>query len=76
MQLKVFLTSPSVLTAPKPNEVLFLYIAATNRVVSTVLIVECEETDHAYKIQQPVYFVSEVLNEIHTTKVEWSNALT
>ena len=39
-QLKAFLTSPPVLTAPQPNEVLLLYIAATDRIVSTVLVVE------------------------------------
>jgi len=40
MQLKAFLTSPPVLTAPQPNEVLLLYIVATDRVVSMVLVVE------------------------------------
>jgi len=39
-QLKTFLTSPPVLTAPQPNEDLLLYIGATDRVVSTVLVVE------------------------------------
>jgi hypothetical protein len=32
-------------------------------VVSTVIVVECEEPDHVYKVQRPVYFISEVLNE-------------
>jgi len=39
-QLKAFLTFPTFLTAPQPNEVLLLYIAATDRVVSTVLVVQ------------------------------------
>jgi len=39
-QLKTFLTSPPVLTAPQANEDLLLYIAATNRVVSTAIVVE------------------------------------
>jgi len=65
-QLKAFLTSPPVLTAPQPNEDLLLYIAATERVVSTVFVVERDEPDHIYKVQRPAYFISEVLNESKT----------
>ena len=65
-QLKAFLMSPPILTAPQPNEVLLLYFAATHRVVSTVLIVEREEPGHVYKVQRLVYFISEVLNESKT----------
>jgi hypothetical protein len=32
-------------------------------VVSIVIVVEREEPDHIYKVQCPVYFISEVLNE-------------
>jgi hypothetical protein len=63
MQLKEILTSPLVLIAPQKDDVLLLYIAATNHVVSTVIVVEREEPDHVYKVQRPVYFISEVLNE-------------
>ena len=42
------------------------YIAATNRVVSTAIVIEREEAEHAYKVQRPVYFISEVLNESKT----------
>jgi hypothetical protein len=62
-QLKEFLTSLPVLIAPQKDEVLLLYIAATDCVVSTVIVVEREEPDHMYKVQRPVYFISEVLNE-------------
>jgi hypothetical protein len=62
-QLKVFLTSPSVLIAPQPNEVLLLYIVAIDCIVSTVLVVKREEPNHVYKVQRPVYFISKVLNE-------------
>jgi hypothetical protein len=62
-QLKQFLTSPPVLIAPQKDDVLLLYIAATDRVVSTVIVVEREEPGHVYKVQRPVYFISEVLNE-------------
>jgi hypothetical protein len=62
-QLKEFLTSPPVLTATQKDDVLFLYVAATDRVVSTVIVVEHEEPGHIYNVQRPIYFVSEVLNE-------------
>jgi hypothetical protein len=62
-QLKEFLTSPQVLIAPQKDDVLLLYIATTDRVVSTVIVVEREEPSHMYKVQRPVYFISEVLNE-------------
>jgi hypothetical protein len=32
-------------------------------VVSTTIIVERQEDDHAYRVQRPVYFVNEVLSE-------------
>ena len=60
---KNFLTSPPVLTAPEDGEVLLLYIAATTSVESTVLVIERDEPGHIYKVQQPVYFISEVLGE-------------
>ena len=43
-----------------------IYIAATSRVISTAIVVECEEVGHAYKVQRLVYFISEVLNESKT----------
>ena len=54
---------PLVMTTPQPGETLLVYIIATNRVVSTAIVVEREEAGHAYKVQRPVYFFSEVLNE-------------
>jgi hypothetical protein len=50
-----------VLAAPVCKEPLLLYIAATGQVVSTVLTVEREEEGKAYKVQHPVYYISEVL---------------
>ena len=38
--LKSYLTSPPILVAPVDKEPLLLYIAATNQVVSAVLVVE------------------------------------
>ena len=62
-ELKDFLPSPPVLTAPEDGEVLLLYISATTSVVSTVLVIERDEPGHIYKVQRPVYFISEVLSE-------------
>ena len=62
-QLKDFLTSPPVLSAPEHEETLLLYIAATTHVVSTALVVERDEPGHVYKVQRLVYFISEVLGE-------------
>jgi hypothetical protein len=62
-QLKDFLSKPPVLTAPRKGEQLLLYLAATTHVLSTAIIVERQEDDHAYPVQRPVYFVSEVLSE-------------
>jgi ribonuclease HI len=62
-QLKDFLSKPPVLTAPRKKEQLLLYHAVTTHVVSTTIVVERQEDGHAYPIQRPVYFVSEVLSE-------------
>jgi hypothetical protein len=62
-QLKDFLSKPLVLTAPRKNEQLPLYLAATTHVVSSAIVVERSEDGHAYPVQRPVYFVSEVLSE-------------
>jgi dsDNA-binding SOS-regulon protein len=62
-QLKDFLSKPPVLTAPRKKEQLLLYLAATTHVVSTAIVVERLEDGHAYPVQRPVYFVSEVLSE-------------
>jgi dsDNA-binding SOS-regulon protein len=62
-QLKDFLSKPPVLTTPRKMEQLLLYLAATTHVVSTTIIVERQEDVHTYLVQQPVYFVSEVLSE-------------
>ena len=40
-----------------------LYIATTSTVISTAIVVEREEEGHVYKVQRPVYYISEVLSE-------------
>ena len=42
---------------------MMLYIAATTAVVSTAIVVEREEEGRVYKVQRPVYYISEVLSE-------------
>jgi hypothetical protein len=57
------LQSPPILTAPQPGENLLLYIAATTHIISIAIVVERQEEGHAFGVQQPVYFISEVLSE-------------
>jgi dsDNA-binding SOS-regulon protein len=61
-ELKWMLSTSPVLVAPKEKETLLLYIAATNQVVSTILVVEREEEGKVHGVQQPVYFLSKVLS--------------
>jgi hypothetical protein len=60
--LKAYLTSSPILTPPKKHEDMMLYIATTSMVVSAVIVVEREE-GRVYKVQRPVYFISEVLSD-------------
>jgi hypothetical protein len=43
VELKQYLKSIPTLVPPKPDDVLLLYVAATDTVVSTVIIVEWPE---------------------------------
>jgi hypothetical protein len=61
--LKHHFQSPPILTAPQPGEYLLLYIAVTAHVVSTTIVVERQEEGHAFRVQRPVYFISEVLSK-------------
>ena len=54
------------MTVPQPDKTLLIYITATSRVVSIAIVVKREEVGHTYKVQPPVYFISEVLNESKT----------
>ena len=50
LQLKKMLTTPPVLAAPTAKEPMYLYIAATSRVVSTVIVVEPKEEGKALPV--------------------------
>ena len=62
-KLKAYLTSSPVLTPPMKNEDMMLYIVATSTVIGTTIVVEREEEGRLYKVQRPVYYISEVLLE-------------
>ena len=64
--VKLLLTKPLVLIPPSNGESLLLYIVATTQVVSAALVVEREEEGHAFKVQRPMYFISEVLSDSKT----------
>ena len=51
-KLKEYLTTPPILTQPKPRETLYIYLALSNKIVNLVLIKE--ERD----IQKLIYFTN------------------
>jgi hypothetical protein len=61
--LKVYLTSSPILTPPKKHEDMMLCISATSAVVSATIVVERKEEGYIYKVQRPVYYISEVLTD-------------
>jgi hypothetical protein len=61
--LKKVLAGPTLLATPEAKEPMLMYIVVTNRVVSTVMVVERPEEGREYPIQQPVYYLSEVVTE-------------
>jgi ribonuclease HI len=58
--LKKYLEDAAVMNKPSPKAELLLYIAATDTVVSAVLVEERKEADAL--MQFPIYYVSEALN--------------
>ena len=50
VELKTLLSTQPVIAAPISKEPLLLYIAATGKVVSTILTVEREEEGKAFKV--------------------------
>jgi hypothetical protein len=61
--LKCRLSTSPVLVTPREKEPMLLYIAATNQVISSVLVVERAEDGKEHGVQRPVYYLSEVLSQ-------------
>jgi hypothetical protein len=59
--LKRALSTSPILAAPTPWEPMLLYIPATPRVISIVIVVEHIEEGKELPVQRPVYYLSEVL---------------
>src|SRR3954469_19678866 len=58
-ELKKMLATTPILASPLSKEPMLLYVAATNRVVSDVIVVE--RLEDGKSVQTPVYYLSEVL---------------
>ena len=61
--LKEIFSSPPILASPEESEPMLLYLAASNKVISLVIVVERKEEGYEYGVQRPVYYISEVLTE-------------
>ncbi|KAL2246210.1 UNVERIFIED_CONTAM: Retrovirus-related Pol polyprotein from transposon [Sesamum indicum] len=63
-ELKIYLRSPPLLANPREGDVLYLYLAVSDDAVSSVLIKE------EGKVQNPVYYVSKMLQGAETRYAE------
>ena len=70
-ELKKTLSTAPVLAAPTDKEPMLLYVAANERVVSAVVVVERKEEGKEYPVQRPVYYISEVLTDSKQRYPQW-----
>ena len=56
--LKVYLSSPPLLSPSKPREEVFLYLAVSSAVVSVALVREKD------RVQKPIYYTSQALHGV------------
>ena len=61
--LKEVLLAAPLHAAPIDKEPMLVYVAASTRVVSAVMVVERPEEGKERPIQRPVYYISEVLTD-------------
>jgi hypothetical protein len=74
VQLKQYLKSLPTLLPPRPEDILLLYVAATDAVVNTVISVEWSDASTEVK-QQHVYFVSKILKDAQMRHPHMQNLL-
>ncbi|KAK1693488.1 hypothetical protein QYE76_010185 [Lolium multiflorum] len=73
--LKEILVSPPILAAPEESEPMLLYLAAFNKVISLVIVVERKEEGLEYGVQRPVYYISEIHFEATNNMAEYEALL-
>ena len=61
IEIKQYLTEPLILVSPEASDTLYLYIAASDIVVSAALFKECGDAK-----LRPVFFVSKSLTDVET----------
>ena len=69
--LKKQLAETPILVAPVDKEPLLLYVASNARAVGVAIVVERKEAGKEYPVQQPVYYISEVLIESKQRYPHW-----